>query len=623
MTKPWENDPIAETATEATGSVMMPKVPYSGLAEGTRSFAQGATFGFADELEAALRSGAISGPEYESIRNRLREQQKQFGYDYPATSTATEIGGAIAAPFGAFKLLGRAAAPVQQAITGTTTAGQVGRGVALGGTTGALTGAGTAEQDVGTQALTTGVVGGVIGGGLPVGVKYATGVIKNILTASGIGDQPTAASKLIADALRKDKISADEAQAVLREMERVGVPRPVLADVSKSLQDLAYSSYVIPSSQKAETARFLESRLIDQPNDIVKGLVERAGLGKNVNGYEYLTFLAENQQKSAAAKYPKAYNIAVDARDFRKYVDRPVFADAYQEAQRRAGVYGQKLPDLEQIRNAQFVPTNVLHQIKIGLDRVVESNTDKVTGKVSAYGRDVSNVRREFNDLIKAKNPDYARANKEFADNERIKSAFDSGQKYQRMEYKEVLDNLKKMNDAEKEAFRLGMMADVNSKLENFKGGDFARQIFKSDKQKSLMRYAFSGENRDAKYNEFVKYVDGLSGQTKTAKTLMGGSQTGERLATSESAGRAASLAQNYAMGGVGGVAMDILRQGAARTKGISSETAAELQKRLFAADPVEQAAIIAELKARQTRKPTALAPYSASLGTITGLLGN
>jgi hypothetical protein len=620
MTKIWENDPIVETPTEATGSVMMPKVPYSGIAEGVRSLAQGPTFGFADELEAALRSGSISSPEYEAIRNRLRQQQKQFGYDYPVTSTSLEIGGALATPLAGFKLLGRAAPAVQEAITGTTTLGQIGRGTALGATTGALTGAGTAEQDVGRQTITTGVVGGVLGGGLPVGVKYATGVVKNILTASGIGDQPTAASKLIADALRKDKISADEANAMLMEMERIGVPRPVLADIGKNLQDLAYSSYVIPSSQKSATANFLESRLIDQPNDIVKGLVDKAGLGKNVNGYEYLTFLAENQQKSAAAKYPKAYNVAVDARDFRKYVDRPVFAEAYQEAQRRAGVYGQNLPDLEQIRNAQFVPTNVLHQIKIGLDRVVESNTDKVTGKVSSYGRDVSNVRREFNDLIKEKNPDYARANKEFADNERIKSAFETGQKYQKLEYKEQLDKLKKMNDSEKEAFRLGMMADVNSRLDNFKGGDFTRQIFKSDKQKSLLRYAFTDE---AKYKEFVNYVDALAGQSKTAKGLMGGSQTGERLAISESSGKAAQLAQTYATSGMTGAALDILRQAAARTKGISSETAAELQKRLFAADPAEKAAIIAELNARQTRQPRSLLPSSAATGTLTGLLGN
>lgn len=619
MTNPWENDPIAEPATEATGSVMMPKVPYSPKAEVLRSAAQGLTFGFADELEAALRSGSFSSSEYESIRNKLREQQKQFGYDYPFVSGSSEFGGALLTPAAGYQMLGKAPAAIQQAATGTTTMGKIGRGAGVGAYTGTLTGLGTAEQDIGRQTATSGIVGGILGGFLPIGVQYSTGVVKNILTASGIGDQPAAASKLIASALQKDKISADEAQAILNEMDRIGVPRPVLADISKNLQDLAYSSYVIPSSQKAETARFLESRLIDQPSDIVKGLVDRAGLGKNVNGYEYLTFLAENQQKAAAAKYPKAYNVAIDARDFRKYVDRPIFNEAYQEAQRRAGVYGQKLPDLEQIRNAQFVPTNVLHQMKIGLDRIVESETDKVTGKVSSYGRDVASVRKEFNDLIKAKNPDYAKANKEFADNERIKSSFELGQTYQKLDYKEALDKLKKMNDSEKEAFRLGMMADVNARLENFKGGDFARQIFKSDKQKSLMRYAFTDP---AKYDEFVKYVDALAMQSKTAKGLMGGSQTGERLAISESSGKAAQLAQTYATSGLTGAALDLLRQGAARTKGISSETAAELQKRLFTADPMEQAAIIAELKARQTRPPRSLVPASMGIGTFTGLLG-
>jgi hypothetical protein len=436
--------------------------------------------------------------------------------------------------------------------------------------------------------------------------------------ASGVGDQPTAASKLIADALKKDNLTPDEAQAVLQEMQRLNVPRPVLADISKSLQDLAYSAYVVPSARKDATLTFLESRMIDQPNDIVKGLVQRAGLGKNANGYEYLQFLAENQQAAASAKYPKAYSLALDARDFRKYVDRPVFQDAYKEAQKRAGVYGDTLPDLEQIRNAQFVPTRILHQIKIGLDRIVDAETD-IAGKTSGYGTDVKNVRREFNNLIKEKNPDYKKANAEFADNERIKSSFELGQGYQKLDYKEALDNLKKMNDSEKEAFRLGMMADVNKRLENFKGGDFTRQIFKSDKQKSLMRYAFTDENQ---YKDFVQYVDALERQTKTAKGIIGGSQTGERLATSEGVGKAAGLAQSYATGGIGGAAMELLRQGAARTKGISGETSAELQKRLFASDPIEQRAIMQELRKRMQQRAVGNVPMAAGLGTVTGLLG-
>ena len=602
------------------GSVMNQAVPYSGKVEALRSAAGGATFGLNEEIEAALRSGAISGPQYEQLRDRLRQQQSQFQQDYPVAGAVTEIGGALAAPFGAFKALGRAAPAVQQAITGTTILGQIARGAGVGAATGALTGVGTAETDVTGKAIESGVFGAALGGTVPVVLRGAGTVIKNVLTASGVGDQPGAASKMIANALKKENLTTQEAEQLLIEMERVGVPRPVLADLGKSLLDLAYSAYVVPSGQKAATARFLESRMIDQPSDIVKGLVQKAGLGKNVNGYEYLQFLTENQKAAASAKYPLAYSKNVYAKDFRQFMDRPVFQEAYKEAQKRAAVYGDELPSLDIFLSDRKVPTDVMHQIKIGLDRVVEKETDSITGKVTGYGRDVANVRKEFNDLIKVKNPIYAKANAEFADNQRISSAFETGQKYQKLDYKEALDNLKKMNDAEKEAFRLGMMADVNSRLENFKGGDFARQIFKSDKQKSLMRYAFT----DAKqYDDFVKYIDSLEGQTKTAKALMGGSQTGERLATSQGAAELGSLAQNYARGGLTGVAMDIARQGLARTKGISGETSSELQKRLFATDPIEQRAILEELRRRtQQMKPLGVVPGAAALGTLTGLLG-
>lgn len=612
---PWEKDAIAEPLEQP--SVMNPKAPYIGSAEVARAAGQGLTLGFADELEAALRSGAISGAEYENIRNRLRSQQAAFRQDYPIAGGLTEFGGSMMLPIGGFKLLERASVPVKEAITGTTLGGQAARGGLTGAVTGAVGGVGTAEQDIGTAGATSGTIGGVLGATVPLALRGAGTVIKNILVASGIGDQPTAASKLIADALKKDNLTPNEAQAVLQEMERLNVPRPVLADISKSLQDLAYSAYVVPSAQKDATLRFLESRMIDQPNDIVKGLVQRAGLGKNANGYEYLQFLAENQQAAASSKYPKAYSLALDARDFRKYVDRPVFQKAYEEAQKRAGVYGETLPDLEQIRNAQFVPTRVLHQIKIGLDRIVDAETD-IAGKTSGYGTDVKNVRREFNNLIKEKNPDYKKANAEFADNERIKSSFELGQGYQKLDYKEALDNLKKMNDSEKEAFRLGMMADVNKRLDNFKGGDFSRQIFKSDKQKSLMRYAFTDETQ---YKDFVQYVDALERQSKTAKGIIGGSQTGERLATSEASGKAAGLAQSYATGGIGGVAMEVLRQGAARTKGISGETSAELQKRLFSSDPIEQRAILQELRKRTQQRPVGVVPGAAAVGAVTGLL--
>jgi hypothetical protein len=349
-------------------------------------------------------------------------------------------------------------------------------------------------------------------------------------------------------------------------------------------------------------------------------LVDKAGLAKNVNGYEYLTALAENQASKANAAYPKAYSLAIDAQPFRTYVDRPVFVKAYEEAQKRASVYGQTLPELDAIRNSQSVPTDILHQIKMGLDRVVEKETDAVTGKVTGYGRDVLKVKNEFNDKIKSLNGDYAKANAEFADASRIKSSFEMGQKYQQIDPKEAAANIKKMNSDEKEAFRLGMMADINKRVGNFKGGDFSRQVFKSDNQKLMVRYAFDDQKA---YNEFSQYVKGLTEQSKTAKAVLGGSKTGERLATQEEAGALGGITQSLSTGDLTGTALGLLKNALARSRGISGETSEALQKRLFTTDPIEQRAVLDELNRRARKKPTGMLSGAAALGTATGILGD
>ena len=605
-----------------TGSVMLPAVPYSGVAESARAVGQGVTFGFLDELEAALRTGAISGPEYDRQRNMLRDQQDQFGLDMPITKTGLEIGGSLIAPFGIAKQVSRLAPGAQSLITGTTLGGQVGRGAAIGAGTGAASGVGFSEKEdaVGSEALVGGVLGGLLGGGVPVVISKAGTLIKNVLASAGIGNQKTASSKMLANYLNKDNLTPAEAQQALEELRRIGVPNPVIADLGKSLQDLAYSAYVVQSKAKGGTESFLVNRMIDQPNDIVKGLVEKAGLAKNVNGFEYLEALVANQKILANQAYPKAYSKAISASPFRQYVDRPVFKKAYEEAVKRAGVYGNKLPDLSEIRNAQFIPTDVLHQIKIGLDRIVDAETDPVTKKMSGYGADVSKVKTEFNDLIKSFNPDYKKANAEFADAERIKNAFKMGEDYQKLDPKEAASKIKKLNSDEKEAFRLGVMADVNNRLGNFKGGDFTKQIFKSENQKLLLRNAFPDQ---ASYTEFSQYVKGLGQQSGTKQRVLGGSRTDENRAVRESANLLGTVAESAATGSP----LGMLRAGGtallSRVKGIGTETSEALQKRMFSVDPIEQRAIFAELARRSSRPRTGLLTGAAAVGSATGILGD
>jgi hypothetical protein len=618
---PLADQPKADQ-TKFSESVMAPGVPYSGAAESARAVGQGITFGFLDELEAALRTGAISGPEYERQRNLLREQQKQFGSDMPITKTGLEIGGSLLVPFGSTKQVARLAPSTQSLITGTTLGGQVGRGAAIGAGTGAVSGVGFSEKEdaVGSEALVGGIFGGFLGGAVPVVISKAGTLIKNQLTAAGIGDQQTASSKILANYLNKDNLSAAEAQQALEELRRIGVPNPVIADLGKSLQDLAYSAYVVQSKAKGGTESFLVNRMIDQPNDIVKGLVEKAGLAKNVNGFEYLEALTANQKILADQAYPKAYSLSVNAVPFREYVDRPVFQKAYEEAVKRAGVYGNKLPDLSAIRNAQSVPTDVLHQIKIGLDRIVDAETDPLTKKMSGYGADVAKVKTEFNDLIKSFNPDYKKANAEFADAERIKNAFKMGEDYQKLDPAEAASKIKKLNSDEKEAFRLGVMADINNRLGNFKGGDFTKQIFKSDNQKLLLRNAFPDQ---ASYTEFSQYVKGLGQQSGTKQRVLGGSRTDENRAVRDEASLLGSIAQAATTGDM----LSMLRAGGtaflSRAKGIGTETSEALQKRLFTVDPIEQRAIFAELNRRAQRPQTGLLTGAAAVGSATGILGD
>jgi hypothetical protein len=578
------------------------------------------TFGTLDEIEAALRTGSISGPEYERQRNILREQQKQFGMDMPIVKTSAEIGGSLIAPLGIAKQVAKLAPATQALITGTTVPGQIARGTGIGAVTGAASGYGFAEKEDGSEAAAGGIFGGLLGGSVPVVVKGAGTLIKNVLNSAGIGDQEAAASKMLANYLKKDNLSPTEAQQALDELRRIGVPNPVIADLGKSLNDLAYSAYAVQSSAKGTTKEFLENRLIDQPNDVVKGLVEKAGLAKNVNGFEYLEALTANQSRLASQAYPEAYSKAINAVPFRKFIDRDVFTKAYGEAVKRADVYGQKLPDLASIRNAQSVPTDVLHQIKMGLDRIVDAETDNITKKMSGYGSDVVKVKNEFNDLIKSLNPEYKKANAEFADAERIKNAFKLGEDYQKLNPAEAASNIKKMTSDEKEAFRLGVMADVNQRLGNFKGGDFTKQIFKSENQKLLLRNAFPDQ---ASYTEFSQYVKSLNRQAETKQRVLGGSRTDENKAVREEANLLGSLAQASATGDLASLLRSGVNTVLSRAKGISSESSEALQKRLFSVDPVEQTAILRELNKRANKPKTGLLTGAAAVGSATGIIGD
>lgn len=130
-------------------------VAINPTAETARAAAQGLTFGFADELEAALRTGQISGAEYEKLRNQLRAQQAEFAKQYPLAAFGSQVSGSLAVPGGVFARAGQAPSLGRTVATGTGVGGASGYGMSTGE---------EPMSDVVTGAILGAATGGVLGG---------------------------------------------------------------------------------------------------------------------------------------------------------------------------------------------------------------------------------------------------------------------------------------------------------------------------------------------------------------------------------------------------------------------------------------------------------------------------
>lgn len=624
---------MTEEEIRAEEAALAP-VNYNAGAEGARALlGQGLGMGFGEEVEAGVRA-PFSDESYKEIRDRLRAQQTQFGQDYPVTRTGLEIAGGLAMPVGMVGLGAKGAMSAGKSILGT-----VGRGSLTGAGAGAVAGAGTAKEieDVPSNMLSSGILGGAVGGAAPTAINLTGKLVRNVVDGLGYSNATKVASRKLADILDKENLTPDDAQAILEEYRRLGLPSPVLADLGDNLRNLGFAAYAVPNKGKTATSRFLDERQTQLAERLVKGLEQKSGVQSGGKfGFDYIDDLGKSQQRAAQTAYPKAYNVDINAVPFRKYIDRDVFKDAYENAVRlnnlEAGNVGyMKLPALEQLRNAQFINTKVLHEIKKGLDAVIEKETDTITGKMTGYGSNVAKVKTEFNNLIKYYNKDYAAANAKFAESAGLQSSYKKGLDYMKMDVKELESKLKKMKPAEKEAFRVGMLSEIKDNLSKFKGTDFTNSVFKSKRQQEALRFAFDSP---AKYKEFAEQVKAQAELMKTYNRVRGGSKTTETSIAVQDAGMASDvlpMVQNAATGNMLGLAANVARSGLSRAGGLSPESAVRVQEALFNPNPRSQQALFdlmnrnAAAKANPNLlKDTLQQPntYSFGLGNLSGLLG-
>ena len=81
---------------EQERAIRLATARMEGSPQRTRMMAQGATLGFADEIEAAVRSMVPGGPEYSEIRNEIRDKLSVYKEQNPGAAITYEVIGALA-----------------------------------------------------------------------------------------------------------------------------------------------------------------------------------------------------------------------------------------------------------------------------------------------------------------------------------------------------------------------------------------------------------------------------------------------------------------------------------------------------------------------------------------------
>lgn len=468
-----------------------------------RTFMQGLTFGFSDEIEAAVKAAFTKG-SYQDNVEAVREGIKQYQKQNPMAAASSELAGALlpaAVTMGAAVPAVAARAPqvagavtrgaqaltsaLPSALQGTSIGAQVGRGAVLGSAGGALGGAGQAEGGA-TSTLQGAVLGAGLGAGVGAAIppamgiaSYGAGKARDVLGRSGTAAQQKAA-QLIIQGMERDQLTPAELQRRL--MQATPGKQTTLADIGgESLLSRAAGAVNTPGAAKGPRGEFLQERVRTQSDRVIADLAA-AAQERLQNTNMLLRDLTEQQKSKAAPLYAAAYDTPVgilNDKELLAYLDRPAFKKAYARAVSMAANEGESLPqiyrfktdgngrpiydedglpvygDLEDLPNVK-----ILDWVKRGLDDVINAKQTK-EGFASTEARIIRNAKNDFLERLDTLVPKYKEARAAFAGDAALKDAIDQGRKVFSMpenDWREVAADFNKLTDMERNMFRAGVV---------------------------------------------------------------------------------------------------------------------------------------------------------------------
>jgi hypothetical protein len=357
---------FASESTAQRGSVSAPRAasPLAMLRDTGRAAGQGATFGFADEAEAGVRTlGGLVG-DYTKTRDGIRSQNDAFSEAHPITSFLANVGGGLLTGGGtlaAAKGTGRLAQIARATLPKTNATATAGarflQGVKTGGIAGGLAGAGGAKEfsDVPQSVAINAGLGAGLGGALTGASDVVRGT-RNIVSRIGQGQD---APGVVRRAIRAD---APEDGAMKRLLARMGSQRMGVDDFASAsgradAPDIAAEVLGAKGIRDLRTARGLG---YDAPQMIEDGLTTRARndvgrvrsvvrdeLGEQVDDTALPLAKRLEAQTASAPLYRDALEgVSIEDPRLVSMLERPAIRSAYNTARRLAANDGDALPDV-------------------------------------------------------------------------------------------------------------------------------------------------------------------------------------------------------------------------------------------------------------------------------------
>jgi len=606
-----------------------------------RSLLQGLTFNTADEIEAAFRAGAISGPEYQNQLARVRAGIKQYEEQYPGRAFTGELVGGlvptaaalIAAPF-----TGGATGPAAVAGATRTAAALPGlgtnilRGMGYGAASGAAAGAGGAEGGLGNRALgaTIGGGAGLVFGGAAPAVTSAVGTGgRKALEATGLlqpVDAATKAQELIAKKLAQEGISPQElAMRQANIVKTLGARDETLADIGgESMRRLARGSMAIPNAAQTDVRQMLTERAVGTGPRITRDITELTAIGeRDIN--EVANEIIQRRALQAEPLYKQALSFG------------QVNSFAIDNLLKKSKDIQNALSDARRLPQYIDLPDNDM----ILLDKAYKyvgdmANEARKSGKGSRAS-DLDNLRVSLLNAISDKDtgvPVYREAVKVFADESLLKDALEMGSKnFLKKTPSAISKELQKFpGDAEREMYRLGAVQSLRDEIYGMREtANIADKFLNNREMRDRMKTIF---NSTGEYEAFVKNLERERQMAVTRSRIEGGSPTApiqQDIAELQgpSPSEVIQAGTQMVRGDLIGGGMNMMRQLAPRLQGMNENVAESISRSVLDPSFAQQqqflmslTPVMDELRKRAMQQQVRAAGTSTTAGQLVpGLL--